>query len=66
MPKHGAGMPYDALSMGYAFGKGREENRRIILALANEAKLFSRTIEQHLPARYNAENTAAVIDAMAG
>jgi hypothetical protein len=60
LPKHGAGVPFDTLSMGYALGSDKEQSRRIILSLAGEAKAFARSIEANLPARYNQNNTDAV------
>ncbi|MXO58233.1 hypothetical protein GRI89_01570 [Altererythrobacter salegens] len=64
LPRHGAGIPFDTLSMGYAPGAGKEQSRMVIVALAREAQGFARTIEGLLPARY-AHNTAeGVIDLM--
>lgn len=60
LPKLGAGVPFDTLSMGYALGTDKEHSRRFILALAGEARTFARTIEGQLPARYNQNNTSAV------
>lgn len=60
LPKHGAGVPFDTLSMGYAVGNNQEHGRNIILAMAGEARAFARTIEAQLPARYDQNNTKAV------
>lgn len=61
LPKYGVGMPFDALSMGYAPGTGKEQSRQFTLALAREAQEFSRTIERLLPARYQ-DNADGVFD----
>jgi len=66
LPKHGAGVPFDTLTMGYAVGTDKEHTRRIILALAGEAKAFARTIEAQLPARYDQNNTKAVFELLNG
>lgn len=61
LPKHGAGVPFDPLSMGYALGAGKEQSRRLILAFAKEAQSYARSIESLLPARYNQNNVDMVI-----
>ncbi|MBO9671132.1 MAG: hypothetical protein J7485_11500 [Sphingobium sp.] len=66
LPKRGAGVPFDTLSMGYALGTDKEHSRRIILALAGEARAFAKTIEAQLPARYNQNNTSAVFALLGG
>lgn len=66
LPKHGAGVPFDTLSMGYAVGTGQEQSRKIILALAGETRAFARTIEAQLPARYDQNNTNAVFALLDG
>jgi hypothetical protein len=66
LPLHGAGVPFDPLSMGYALGAGKEQSRTIILAFAREAQAFSRTIEAQLPARYAQNNTDFVIEVLGG
>ena len=66
LPRHGAGVPFDPLSMGYALGAGKEQSRKVILALAREAQAFSRTIEAQLPARYVPNNADPVIALMGG
>jgi hypothetical protein len=66
LPRHGAGIPFDPLSMGYALGAGKEQSRKVILALAREAQAFSRTIEAQLPARYVPNNADLVIGLMGG
>ena len=55
LPKHGTGIPFDTLSMGYAPGAGKDQSRAIILAMVREADAFARTIEHLLPARYSIE-----------
>jgi hypothetical protein len=62
LPKRGAGVPFDTLSMGYAPGTDKERSRMIILALAGEARAFSRTIEAQLPAGYDQTSTNAVFE----
>lgn len=62
LPKRGAGVPFDTLSMGYAIGSDKEHSRRVILALAGEAQAFAKTIEAQLPARYDQNNTKAVFE----
>jgi hypothetical protein len=66
LPKHGAGVPFDTLSMGYAAGSDKDHSRRFILALAGEAQTFARTIEAQLPARYDQNNTKAVFELLGG
>lgn len=66
LPKHGAGVPFDTLSMGYAVGAGKEQSRTIILALAEEARAFARTIEAQLPARYDQNSMNAVFELLGG
>jgi hypothetical protein len=66
LPKHGAGAPFDTLSMGYAVGGDKEHSRRFILALAGEARAFAKAIEAQLPARYDLNNTKAVFELMGG
>ena len=66
LPQHGAGIPFDPLSMGYALGAGKEQSRSVILAFAREAQAFSRTIEAQLPARYAQNNTDLVIEVLGG
>ncbi len=66
LPKLGAGVPFDALSMGYAPGTDKEHSRRIILALAGEAREFARTIEAQLPAAYSQDNTSELFDLLGG
>lgn len=61
LPKRGAGVPFDPLSMGYALGAGKEQSRRLILAFAKEAQAYARMIEPLLPARYNQNNVDMVI-----
>jgi hypothetical protein len=62
LPRHGAGVPFDTLSMGYAVGSDKEHSRKFILALAGEARTFAKTIEAVLPARYDQNNTKAIFD----
>jgi len=62
LPKLGAGVPFDVLSMGYAPGSDKEQSRRIILALAGEAREFAKTIEAKLPAAYDRDSTNAIFD----
>lgn len=66
LPKHGAGVPFDVLSMGYAVGAGKEQSRKIILALAREARAFAKTIEAQLPAQYDQNNTSAFFELLGG
>lgn len=61
LPKHGAGVPFDTLSMGYALGAGKEQSRALILAFAREAQDYARKIEPLLPARYNRSNIDMVL-----
>lgn len=65
LPRHGAGVPFDPLSMGYALGAGKEQSRNVILALAREAQAYARTIEPLLPARYNQNNAKLIIELLA-
>ena len=62
LPRHGAGAPFDTLSMGYAVGSDKEHSRRFILALAGEARTYAKTIEAQLPARYDQDNTKAIFE----
>ena len=62
LPKHGAGVPFDTLSMGYAVGSDKEHSRKFIVALAGEARSFAKTIEAQLPARYDLNNTDAAFE----
>ena len=66
LPKRGAGVPFDTLSMGYALGADKEHSRRIILALAGEVRAFARTIEAQLPAQYDQNNTSTVFALLGG
>ena len=66
LPKHGAGAPFDTLSMGYAVGINKEHSRRVILALAGEARTFAKVIEAQLPARYDLKNTNAIFELLEG
>lgn len=66
LPKRRAGVPFDTLSMGYALGTDKEHSRKIILALAGEARAFARTIEAQLPAPYDQDNTNAVFELLSG
>ena len=62
LPKHGAGVPFDTLNMGYSVGSDKEHSRKFILALAGEARSFAKTIEAQLPARYDLNNTDAAFE----
>ncbi len=66
LPRHGAGVPFDTLSMGYAVGSDKEHSRKFILALAGEARTFANTIEGLLPARYDQNNTKAIFELLGG
>ena len=66
LPKRGAGVPFDTLSMGYALGTDKAHSSRIILALAGEVRAFARTIEAQLPARYDQNNIDAVFELLGG
>ncbi|MBO9574593.1 MAG: hypothetical protein J7494_02535 [Sphingobium sp.] len=66
LPKRGAGVPFDALSMGYALGTDKEHSRRIILALAGEARAFAKTIEAQLPSQYSQNSMDAVFEVLGG
>jgi hypothetical protein len=66
LPKRGAGVPFDALSMGYAPGTDKEHSRRIILAFAGEARAFAKTIEAQLPGGYDQNNTNVVFELLGG
>jgi len=56
LPRHGAGLPFDPLSMGYARGAGPNQTKRIIASFGREALGFAKTIEHRLPDNY--DNTA--------
>ena len=56
LPRHGAGLPFDPLSMGYALGAGPNQTKRIIASFGREALGFAKTIEHRLPDNY--DNTA--------
>ena len=66
LPRLGAGIPFDTLSMGYSPGAGKEQSRKVILSLAREAQDFARTIEALLPARYNQNSADAVAGVLGG
>ncbi len=64
LPLHGAGMPFDPLSMGYALGTGIRESKRIIVSLGREALSFARSIEHRLPSNYDMSATDQLIEYM--
>ena len=64
LPKYGAGVPFDTLSMGYAPGAGKEQARNFILAMAQEAQSYARNIEALLPARYDLNSANAVVETL--
>jgi hypothetical protein len=66
LPKRGAGVPFDTLSMGYAPGTSKEHSRKIILALAGEAQAFAKTIEAQLPEQYDQSSLDLVSQLLAG
>lgn len=64
LPRHGAGLPFDPLSMGYALGAGPPQTKRIIASLGKEALTFARHIEHHLPDSYDRSVTEELVRLM--
>jgi len=52
LPTRGTGIPFDPLSMGYAFGRTRQDSLRIVRHLVGEADHLARRLSADLPTEY--------------
>ncbi len=64
LPKLGAGMPFDPLSLGYAPGRTPAESVQLTALLVREAAQIARALEKHLPGDFPAGQHAETIAAL--
>ncbi|MGF7206385.1 hypothetical protein GGE65_000946 [Skermanella aerolata] len=64
LPKLGAGMPFDPLSLGYAPGRTPAERVRFTALLVREAAQVAHALDKHLPGDFPAGQHAETIAAL--
>jgi Ferritin-like len=65
LAKLGVGMPFDPLSVGYAPGRDRNESRRFVEHLLNEADQLEQGIHADLPADFPRQSCRSTLAAIA-